>query len=292
MGPGAAPVREDGSFEIGNVTAGSYVLTAVAKDPDGKQHTARLTIDVGNDNVRDLVVALQPGRDLRGRIFVDLPAPDSFKATNLQVSLAPEGSPITPPPTPGGDFVMAVASPRGVFPGGETINATVEEDGSFLLKDVAVALEYRVRVTGISAGGYLARGVLGSTDALGAPLSGAETDALLQLQIGFSGGAVSGVVMDASDKPYSAALVALVPDKPRSGRNDLYFSTTSSADGSYSFSNVPPGAYRLFAWTEIPSGAFRYPDFLKDYEDRAVSGAVDKRGAWTQTLRVIKPADR
>jgi protocatechuate 3,4-dioxygenase beta subunit len=289
--PGAAQVRPDGTFEIGNVTAGSYILTAIAKDPAGLQHTARMAIEVAGDNVRDLVLALQPGHDVRGRINVDPPAPDSFKMTNLRVTLVPESSPIVPPPTPGGDFVMAVASPRGVFPGGDSISATVEEDGSFLLKDVAVALQYRVQVTGISGGGYLVKGQFGSSDALGAPLSGAESDASLQLQIGFAGGTVSGTVMDAGDKPYAAAVVALVPDKNRSGRSDLYFSTTSGTDGKYQFINVPPGAYRLFTWTEIPSGAFRYPDFLKDYEDRAVPGAIDKRGAWTETLRVT-PIER
>ncbi|HEX4997763.1 MAG TPA: carboxypeptidase-like regulatory domain-containing protein [Terriglobia bacterium] len=292
-GPAPTPVRPDGTFEIANVTPGSYVLTAIAKDPAGLQHSARMTIEAGLDDIRELVVPLQPGHDIRGRIFVDPPAPGSFKMTDLEVRLIPEGAPaLPPPPSGGGDFVLAVRSPGGVFPGGDFITARVEEDGSFLLKDVAAALQYQIRVNGIQGGGYVVKGLFGSTDALGAPFSGGDPNAALQLQIGFSGGSVSGSVMDAAGKPYAGAVVALVPDKAHSGRTDLYFSTTSARDGSYSFNNLPPGSYRLFAWAEIPSGAFRSADFIQAYEDRAVSGAVDKRGVWNATLRLIPSTDR
>jgi protocatechuate 3,4-dioxygenase beta subunit len=288
LGRNTANVRSDGTFQFDNVAPGSYNLVAIAKDPNGKQHSARLAIEAANDNIRDLVIALQPGHDIRGQIYVDPPPPDGFKMTNLRVSLTPDSAPVNILPSAGaGDFMVAIASPGGVFPGGDAISATVAEDGSFVLKDVGSALDYRVRVTGIPIGGYLADGRMGSADSLAAPVNGADPDASLRLQVGFTTGAVSGTVIDPAGKLYATAVVALVPDKAHSGRSDRYFSATSDSEGRYSFSNVPPGAYRLFAWAEIPSGAFRSPEFLEGFEERAISGTVEKRGAWTETLKLI-----
>jgi len=42
--------KQDGSFEIADVSPGSYVLTAMWFD-DGKPHSARFPIDVGNADV-------------------------------------------------------------------------------------------------------------------------------------------------------------------------------------------------------------------------------------------------
>ncbi|HEX5000115.1 MAG TPA: hypothetical protein VFY29_17980 [Terriglobia bacterium] len=42
LGRNTAPVRPDGTFQFDWVTAGSYSLVAIAKDPDGKQHTAQI----------------------------------------------------------------------------------------------------------------------------------------------------------------------------------------------------------------------------------------------------------
>jgi hypothetical protein len=33
---------------------------------------------------------------------------------------------------------------------------------------------------------------------------------------------------------------------------------------------VPPGSYKLFAWDDVEPGIWWDPDFLKNYEDKAL----------------------
>ena len=79
----------------------------------------------------------------------------------------------------------------------------------------------------------------------------------------------------------------LVPDEARRGRSDAYFSTTTDQNGQFTFNNVPPGRYKLFAWEDIPAGAYQYPDFIRRYEDRGLSITVNGNGAVTADTRLI-----
>ena len=79
----------------------------------------------------------------------------------------------------------------------------------------------------------------------------------------------------------------LVPDESRRGRRDAYFTSTTDSNGQFNLNNVPPGRYKAFAWEDIPAGAYQYPDFLKQYEDRGQSITVNANGAVTADVRLI-----
>jgi protocatechuate 3,4-dioxygenase beta subunit len=284
---GSTPVSPDGSFEIKGVAPGEYNLTATGRDPNGQEHTARTRISVSSADVNNVALSLRPGVEVRGRIALETTPSQQFQMSNLRVSLVAEGAAL---PNilnlaggAGGRGGGLVAQLRG---GGQITSETVAEDGSFTLKNVG-AQEYRVRVTGLPQGAFLQSGRIGSIDALNAPFNVNDSSAVLQLQIGFSAGRVSGAVADARGAAAPGAQVVLVPDEARRGRSDAYFTANSDQNGQFTLSNVPPGSYKLFAWEDIPAGAYQYPDFLRRYEDRGQAVTVNANGTITATVRLI-----
>ncbi len=285
---GATPVNADGSFEIKNVAPGPYHLTATARDPNGQEYTARTRVEVGSADVGNVAVTLRAGVEVRGRVVLETTPPQQFKMTNIRVSLVSEDGAlpgiITLAAVGGGGVGTARAAQ--VLGGGQLATETVAEDGSFTLKNVG-AMEYRVRVTGLPQGAYLKSGRLGTEDALNAPISVDNAPAVLQLELGFSPGHVSGTVADASGSAAAGAQVVLVPDESRRGRSDAYFTATSDQYGQFNLNNVPPGSYKLFAWEDVPAGAYQYPDFLSRYEDRGQTITVNPNGSVAANARLI-----
>jgi hypothetical protein len=65
--------------------------------------------------------------------------------------------------------------------------------------------------------------------------------------------------------------IVLVPDAGRRNQRALYRSV-KSGNGVFRFEKVPPGEYKLFAWSEDTienGGPWLDPEYLKTYEDRA-----------------------
>jgi hypothetical protein len=88
------------------------------------------------------------------------------------------------------------------------------------------------------------------------------------------------------DKPQRGILTVLVP-KDR-GRIDLYRTANSGADGKVSFSNVAPGDYKVFAWEEVKEGAWQDVLYMEKFEDKGRLVHIEKAGALTETIDVIK----
>jgi hypothetical protein len=169
---------------------------------------------------------------------------------------------------------------------GQLQGGAVAADGTFTLTNVN-AFEYRVRVSGLPAGFYLKSGQIGTLDALSVPFTVNGQSDTLQLRIGTSTGRVSGTVLDSKGMPVAGVMAALIPDPSRRGRTDMYFSANTGQDGHFSFTNVPPGSYKVFSWEEIPAGAYQYPDFIRSFEDRGQSITVEPDGSLEKEVRVI-----
>jgi len=131
-------------------------------------------------------------------------------------------------------------------------------------------------------------GRIGSDDAVNRPfvITG-DQQVALQLQIGFAAGKVTGTVTDARGNPYQGALATLIPDETRRLRTDVYFSVPTDQNGAFSFPNVPPGSYKIFAWEEIPSGAYQDPEYIRPFEDRGQLVKVDANGTADVKVSVI-----
>lgn len=261
-GGGRGNVGADGTFEIGNVVPGSYTVFAV-QNQENRLLIASSGVEVGDADVNNVTLALRPGVDVPGQIFVDgqTTAPPQFKMEQLRITLT-----------------SLEEIPLG------NANVQVKPDGSFVLPNVAT-MGYRVNVGGLPSGGYLLAGRYGGADALNGPLEISDRNLPLQLQIGFTPGRVDGTVTDNRDQGFPGATCVLAPTAR--SRNDLYKVATTDQYGKFSFSNVTPGDYKLFAWEDIPQGAYLDPSWLSRYEERGQAIHVDKSGSATMQTRVI-----
>ncbi len=263
-------VRQDGTFEITNVVPGSYNLAAVARQ-EGQQSSGRLRIEVGGAGLDNITVPLRAGIAIPGKIFVDGTPPSTFKMSQLRVNLQQAE-----------DFGIGIG-------GGGGGNGQVADDGTFTLQNIS-PMDYRVRVGGLPQGAYVMAGRIGGDDAVNRPFTiNGDQQMMLQLQIGFAAGRVQGTVVDEKGNPYQGVLATLIPDEARRLRPDVYFSSPTDQYGKFNFPNVPPGTYKLFAWEDIPSGAYQDPDYIRGYEDRGRVVKVDAGGSVDIQVPVIRP---
>ena len=54
----------------------------------------------------------------------------------------------------------------------------------------------------------------------------------------------------------------------------LYRSATTDAAGLFALSDIAPGSYQVIAWEDIPEGAEKNAEFIREYEDRGVRVTV------------------
>jgi hypothetical protein len=227
--------------------------------------TANVRLDVGYGNIENLALDLRQGVDVPGQIYTETQPPENFRANSISVSVVPVDN--LPAPV-------------------RAINARVSESGSFVIQNVA-GTRYRVNVTGASGGGYVVDAKYGGFNALAEPVQ-IDTEGIpLQILIGFNPGKVETVVENAG-RPFAGASVVLIP--ANRARVDLYKGPVrSGSDGKATFSNVPPGDYKLFAWETVKQNAYQNATFMDRYEDRGHLVHIDKGGTATDThLQVIR----
>jgi protocatechuate 3,4-dioxygenase beta subunit len=257
----------DGHFEVSNVIPGSYNLFASAQQ-NGQQYSAQMKLEVGEGGIDNINIPVRAGVSVPGRIFLDGSLPSGFKISQLRVLL--QQAEDAPVPN------------RGGGPG------QVADDGTFTLTSVT-PMTYRVRVVGLPAGAYLMAGRIGNEEAVNQPFAiTGDQDVSLQLQIGFSAGRVTGTVVDDKGNPYPGVLATLIPDEPARLRSELYLTTPTDQYGHFTFANVPPGGYKLFAWEDISGDAYQDPQFIQRYEARGIPVKVDGGASVDQQVGITR----
>lgn len=246
-------------FEIRGVPRGSYYLNEDMRQ-NGISYFGRTRVDVGDSDVNDVTVTVQPTLNIQGKIVLRSPVPPSLRMERLGVQISPT------------DLL-----------GLRTSSIAAAEDGGFTLKEIA-PVRYKLSVNGLPANGYIATAMIGPTDVMTKPFVVGDPSATLRLEIGFSVGRVTGSVFDSRNAASSSSVVTLIPDDPLRDRLDLHFNTSSDANGRFDFNNVPAGNYRVFAWEQIPQGAHQSVEFMRIFEGRGTSIRVEE-GA-TKDVRV------
>jgi len=260
-----ASVGADGTFEISNVIPGSYTVIGV-QQANNQVFSAQAKVEAAGADVDNITLALRPGISISGQIYVDgQTPPQNFRMEQLRVTLSPVD-----------DVPLGNA------------NAQVKADGTFVLNNVG-AMTYRVSINGLGNGSYLAAGRYGNAEALNDLLQAGDQSLPLALQLGFSPGRVDGVVNDNRDQPYPGVTCVLVP--AARNRIDLYKTASTDQYGRFTFANVVPGDYKVFAWEDIPQGAYMDSAYVSKFDDRGIAAHVEKGGGVSVQVRVI-PAER
>jgi len=260
----------DGSFELQNINAGAYFLGANIPDarPEARP-MAFASINV-NADVNGLVLALDVGGSLNGRLRVEsdagASARSSFNFARVQLKNAAEvriPSEFEPQPSP------------------------VAADGKFHIDNVRSG-DYRVSIEQMPEGFYLKEVRLGETDLLHTPLHYSLTDtAVLDVLISPRVGAIDGTALDASGQPLPGAQVVLIPNSDRE-RTELFRPVTADIAGRFTIPAVAPGDYTIAAWEMPESYSFFDPNLIRQAEGQGKAIRVAESSSQTVNITSIQ----
>jgi hypothetical protein len=264
-----------GPFEIPNVPPGSYeVLARVADSSVGSGLGAfswgRALVEVTDRDVTNLAITITPPAVVKGTVKM---ADGTAVPPNLRVSLTPMG----------GSTRVALYTLL------TTRAAAVGPDGSFAVQSVPPGRFRLNTVSGLAQDHYVAEVRQNATNVYD---DGFEVDnrspAPLEIVISSGAGIVEGVVTDTTSKPYTGAVVALVPDSRRFENRALFGTAASDAAGHFVFRGIAPGEYRLFAWEITPPNAYQNANFIRKYADKGKVVVVGQRTSARTELTVIR----
>jgi hypothetical protein len=276
----AATTDANGKFTLRGLTSESYILhfRSAAGNLWGFHR-----LESGTADIENLSVVAKPGIPVTGKISFDgRPSTDSDPdIPRLQVQIVQDpGIPGVPTPAP------ATPLPNGTF--------TVQNVGP-------VGWDFEVFVGGARPPGTYVKAIkLGPHDVLnskfypelgdsqrgGLQIPG-PLDLPLEIVLGIGTGAVDGRVTDAKQQVTPYRTVVLLPDVPLRHRFDLYRVTTTDTSGRFRLQNVTPGAYKIFAWDQIESGAWEDVAVMQGYEGGGQTLRVQENSQQTMELKVI-----
>jgi protocatechuate 3,4-dioxygenase beta subunit len=233
-----------GEFMVGNIANGSYWLQVVApgqapnRAPNAPAtpadafavinsiNSAHMPIEVQGSDITNLVLSVGPGMTLRGRIQMDGGQPvNATELSRLGFSLQSMS---------GGISILTMLR-------GGVVRAA--PDGTFSFPRITTG-DYKLSVTGIGPNLYLKEARFGRDDALDGLTISDQPSGELEVILRPNPGQVTGIVMDATQKPAAGVQAVLVPDKARS--------PGSLSNSEYRF-GWPLHHSRHYAW--------RLPDF-------------------------------
>jgi hypothetical protein len=225
------------SFQFSDIVPGTYDLVAV--NVNGR---AAIPLDVRNTDVLGISLFLGPGFKIPTRVRIEgRPPGNDPELEKLYFTLRPE--------VPIAGIETQVYSPFA--------------DGRFILD--LLKRDYWIEMT--RGEGYYVKSItLEGVDVLNRGLQAMNSvEGPMEIVVDSHLGEVQGSAAAPN------VTVVLVPDAARRNQRPLYKSTKAS-NGVFHFKQVPPGDYKLFAWSEDTidnGGPWLDPEYLRKYEDRA-----------------------
>ena len=268
--------QPDGSFSLGNIVPGQYVLTAVTvpgSSPPGMPPPAMSDADrlwartiIAVDGVEEptVVLTLRPGRSISGTIVSGGRGPANLAA--VQVRLASASS--------------AASAADGPLP-----QATSDADGRFELRWVPAG-QFTIRTTGL-----VKSVMIEGQDVLDFPLEVDGSRDLTGVVITLADrlGQVSGTITSADGAAVDLTAVLIAADRrywtPLSRR---ILNSRADTSGRFTFNNLPAGEYLLAAVTDLDLDQLANPEFLAALSQAAVRVTVTDGGTHVQNIRVAR----
>ena len=238
---------EKPKFEF-RLAPGAYNVTAYSNS--GSQTVTGIAqVDVGDSDIDNLAIQLQPVAEVAGRLRVEGANDLSALAQhNIQVRLLSKDG-----------FIMG-------GPG----SGRVGYDGSFTLKNVGPQ-QVNVNVSGLPTGYYVKAINYGQQDAKANGLTYIGSNDALEIVVSPNGAAVEGLVHNHAGDPVSGAtLVFAAPPEQRSDAQRFSIARTDQ-NGHFSLKGLEPNDYTVYAWEDIEPGQYMDPDVLKAAENHGKS---------------------
>jgi hypothetical protein len=209
----------------GSLPDGTYDLHLVSQPTPDAVASAELTLHVAGAPLRTAPVTLSPAGNILIRVHLELTSKSAPGQVVLNLQLQPDEM-------------------GGRFAGG---NAKPGED-EFTINSVPAG---RFWAVAMPTYGYVARMTCGGTDLLEQSLvvSGSGSPEPIDVTIRDDVGTVSGNIQTGDDARPSRSFVFLLPEE--GDRPMQTFVVTNG--GEFTFGNVPPGTYRIFAASNFVS---------------------------------------
>jgi hypothetical protein len=261
--------RSTGTFEIKGLTPGRYNLQARLGDPNSRTNPvqtgfgdpiAQAVVTIIDSDVENVALTIAPPLLITGQMKVEGELPSATPIERLRISLAS-------------------SSPSS----GPTPSAAVGADGTFKM-NAPVDGEYRLTVSGLPAGFYLKDARFNNTDVL--EPTRISTAGTLDVLVSSKTGQLAGRIVSQPERPQSRIGVVLIPNSNRD-RAELYKRATTSIDGSFTITGIPPGDYKAFAWERLEANSFYDPQVLGKYEQWGTPVRVTESSSESIEVKLI-----
>jgi len=241
----------EGAFHFKGVLPGDYTLVAANENTD-EMMEGRTSITVGDHDLSGVSVRLGM-RMAHRRLSVSVESAPRFLANNdVVISLHPaimskEDSIIVAENDASGEArEISTRSGNPVdlpFPGPFIVSAEKLPPGDFYIESASFQNE---------------------------PSWGSQPGTEhLAVHLKSDGGSVEGVVVDSTDKPVQGAVVAALPEEARNGVVDQSRTATTDQYGQFVLHGLANTQYDIYAFEDVPDGAYYDPEVLSDYADSA-----------------------
>jgi hypothetical protein len=269
----AATSGANGAFDLAGAIPGKYMVVspfvAGSDSQPGAESLAYVNVEVGNADIDNLRLVTQPPFELTGRMTIEGRS-TAESASDLQkvkvlfrrdVNIAG-----LPNPAPPSVTQIAIFEDR-LWRSGYGVAPSVDTTTGKLRMKITPG-DYRVLVNELPPNTYVKSMTIGTKDVFseGVHISGPVADPI-EIVLGTGTTEVAGTSVGSKQEIFTNALVALVPDSlTLRSRLDLYKNTSTDAYGRFTFKEVPPGDYKVFAWDWVQFGSWMNPQFLQQYE--------------------------
>jgi hypothetical protein len=279
-----AETRKDGSFEIRDVSPGTYTILATV-DNAASPMMARQSLQVSASNIDGLRLAPQTGGSIRGHLRMEAGAenPGNARSDPSQIFLLLH-------PGEGDDDAL------GTFSLGDGFStlAHVSGDGSFEWKNVPAG-RYSIQISDASAipDWFLKSAVAAGRNVSDSGLSMNGGSVVLDLVASANGATVDGMAIDSKEKeePVADVVIVAVPEVRLRSRPDRYRKAVTDQSGHFTLRGLPPGDYTLFAWECVEDEVYYNAEFLKSYEGQGKALRVNEGERTSMQLRTIPAAE-
>jgi hypothetical protein len=303
LGNSMARVGGDGRFSFNNVTPGDYSLQARATvreaSPQGEAGRGRgrgqgaiaqvlwaaADVSVGGQPLPEIVLNLQPGMTVGGRVQFDGGNAPPDDLSMVRVSLAgrgPQTFEIGGTPPTQADATGRFTIP-GVAPGRYSITATLTGGGRGGRGQPNLATPGGTSWT-------LASAMYEGTDLLDFPIEIGPNQSLRDVVLTYTARTqeLSGTIQDTSGRPTADFTIVVFPTDTRFWlpQSRRISATRPGTDGRFTFRGLPPGSYRLTAITDVEPGEWFDPDFLAQLASVSIPISLSEGESKVQDIRL------
>lgn len=302
LGNASARPDRDGRFRISNVAPGQYVLVARGTignpgrgGPAGRGDAATVEalraqaaarggaaadalrlwamtdVLVDGRDVSNLVLTLQPGMTITGRLGFEGASAPPADLTRVRVSALS-----APAPGPGRELASSVTG-------------RVDANGRFTITGVTPG-RYRISASGASQGWSLASAIVAGQDTLDFPVEVKPNENVGDAVLTFTDRQteISGTIVDEQGQPAPAFTIVVYPAEqefwtPASRRIQTQRPDTS---GRFTFRMLPPGEYRIAPLLDPEPGTWYDPAFLQQLDTAALRVPLGPGESKVQNLRI------